>query len=317
MHHRKNDWWRAPLAGLAVAVAVVCASCSSSASSIATSGGGQSSTGSSSTVPPASSATATGAASGAVFKNCHLSYINDDGTCSGTAAPGLETLGVYVTGRTIPTFTGTPATSTIDGYLTAVVNDVAAFWTAVYAKYGIQTGSGQPAVSSVHYRWLHGGEVIDTGGCGKTDITSMFYCDLEDTMYVSADAVLADWLGKLLPGETSHPATGEGSAIYTIAHEYGHNVQQEMGINPSTSVPNVEQEADCLSGVYMRGGIDLDTQSNRAEFLNVIANADFSGDYSFNDPQHHGTPDERIVAVLKGHDTANPAVCDQNYELAA
>jgi predicted metalloprotease len=250
----------------------------------------------------------------AAVAKCSISEIGDDGTCTGPERPGIESLSAYTREGSIPTFTGQPGTANMFGYLTTVVKDIAKFWSEVYAEAGIKGEDGSAFESSVRYHWLAQGETIQTG-CNPTKVTSLFYCSLDDTMYVSVPAILADWLGGTLPGETKpHPATGEGSAIYTIAHEYAHNVQEELGIIPGLKTQYIEQEADCLAGVYLRGGINLDDDSNRASFQNVIANADFSGDFAFDDPGHHGTPDERMIAVLQGHDTADPSVCEKKYE---
>jgi predicted metalloprotease len=266
-------------------------------------------------VPPTDSTTTSAPTTtlDAAASNCSIGQIDEDNdTCKGPERPGIETLEVYFSGNRIPTFTGTIDTNTMDGYLTKVINHVAGFWTAVYAKYGIKS-QGKPFESSVHFKWLDNGEVIKTA-CGRTDLRTMFYCPPSDTIYISVPAIYADWTGKPLPDESSHEATDEGSAIYTVAHEYAHNVQQEIGINPAMTTFDFEQEADCLAGVYLRGGIDLDSHSSRANFHGVLANADFSGDYEFEEPGHHGTPDERMIAILEGHNTSDPSHCDARYE---
>ena len=246
--------------------------------------------------------------------NCSIGDITEQHTCEGPNRPGVESMGVFVRGTTIPTFTGKPETATMYGYLTAVVNDVARYWTAAYAKAGFEDGTGRPAVSTVRYQWIAAGQRYDTKCTSAATERSMFYCPGDDTIYLGIPAILADWQGILQPGETSHPATGEGSAIYTVAHEYGHNIEQEVGINPKSTTLNSELLADCLAGAYLRGGILLDSRSNRASFLDVIANADFSGDYKFERADFHGTPDDRMIAVLEGHNTASPKVCEARYE---
>ncbi|WAU82584.1 neutral zinc metallopeptidase [Streptomyces sp. Qhu-G9] len=203
------------------------------------------------------------------------------------------------------------------GYLTTVLNNVAAFWSRAYRSAGIHDDAGAAATSKVSYVLMEPGKTAPGCGGGTTNPSTLSYCPGDDTIRLSIQAILADWLGQQLPGEESPPpATGEWSAIYTVAHEYAHNVQEELGVWSDMTVRQVELEADCLAGVYMKGSLDLTADIKRQEFLQVVKNASHSGDFDFRNPQHHGTPQERVNAVILGLTTANPAQCQQQYEPA-
>jgi hypothetical protein len=87
-----------------------------------------------------------------------------------------------------------------------------------------------------------------------------------------------------------------------LAHEWGHQVQFAYGwMNPNQStVRPTELEADAFSGYYMGLGKQF-----AWSFINSYFSAVYSfGEYNFNSPMHHGTPQERLAAARLGFDTA-------------
>jgi hypothetical protein len=95
-----------------------------------------------------------------------------------------------------------------------------------------------------------------------------------------------------------------------LAHEWGHQAQFTFGwMNAQTStVRPTELEADAFSGYYMAmakgwAGPQLNTYFNYLFLL---------GDYQFNDPGHHGTPNERVAAGTLGLSVANQALQTNN-----
>lgn len=109
---------------------------------------------------------------------------------------------------------------------------------------------------------------------------------------------------------------GELAAAGVLAHEWGHRVQQTLfGSLPN---PQAELEADAFSGFYMGLGKLWDWNQIRGYFANVYA----TGDYNFNDPNHHGTHDQRLAAAYLGLSTAinisqsgNPMTYHQLHDL--
>lgn len=92
-----------------------------------------------------------------------------------------------------------------------------------------------------------------------------------------------------------------------MAHEWGHQVQFSLGdswLNAATVAPK-ELEADMFSGFYIQNTKQGQvTQSD----ISASLNATFSlGDWNFNDRNHHGTPSQRVAAVLAGSRVADEA----------
>ena len=121
-----------------------------------------------------------------------------------------------------------------------------------------------------------------------------------------------------LPGESAGygRAAGDFAVAYVLAHEYAHNLQQELGMfdtGVGRSARPYELQADCLAGtwahsVFEEGLLqpgDLEEATNAALAV---------GDFDVGNAQHHGTPDERRDALLTGYDTGEPAQCNRFVE---
>ncbi len=83
-----------------------------------------------------------------------------------------------------------------------------------------------------------------------------------------------------------------------LAHEWAHQLQfanDWMNTGAPTAAP-VELEADAFSGAYM--GI---VKSWTGPLLNTYFQTLFNlGDWMFNSPSHHGTPNQRVAAGMLG-----------------
>ena len=154
--------------------------------------------------------------------------------------------------------------------------------------------------------------------CGEpADDNAAFYCPADDTIYVAQRFAAALYEGVVagLPGESAGygRAAGDFAVAYVLAHEYAHNLQQELGIFNNTraeSAKPFELQADCFSGVwaysvYDEGELqpgDLEEATNAALAV---------GDFDFANAQHHGTPEERRNALLGRLQLRRPVVCSQ------
>jgi hypothetical protein len=87
-----------------------------------------------------------------------------------------------------------------------------------------------------------------------------------------------------------------------LAHEWGHQIQFNFGwqTNP---VRAMELEADAFSGYFMALAKGWAWQYMHSYFQTVFE----TGDYNFNNPGHHGTPQQRHAAARLGFDTAMQA----------
>jgi uncharacterized protein len=197
-------------------------------------------------------------------------------------------------------------------YLDDVLASVDAYW------HETDAAAGRPA-PSVRHAWVVPGGRVDTACGAQADDSSAFYCPPDDTIYVGQAFARAIYDGVVagLPGQQAGfgRAAGDFAVAYVVAHEYGHNVQEERGILAGrTRVLPTELNADCLAGTwtkwrYAQGGLD---QSDVQEALDAALAV---GDFDFLNPQHHGTPEERRDALMTGMDSGSPSACDQYLQL--
>ncbi len=114
-------------------------------------------------------------------------------------------------------------------------------------------------------------------------------------------------------------ANGDMAITMVLAHEYGHAIQKQAGLNPK-GVPTLvaEQQADCLAGVYLRWvaeGKSPRFTLSTGEGLNKLLAAMISfrdplltgGDY-LDMGDEHGSAFERVSAFQFGF-TDGPAAC--------
>ncbi len=96
---------------------------------------------------------------------------------------------------------------------------------------------------------------------------------------------------------SNYPAAGEAGLMAIMAHEMGHLVQYQLGLRASVQKYQ-ELHADFISGWYMAWrqaniwGFDIVTEA-AVQMAKV-------GDFDFHNPDHHGTPQERITAFSAG-----------------
>jgi hypothetical protein len=90
------------------------------------------------------------------------------------------------------------------------------------------------------------------------------------------------------------------------AHEFGHILQYKFKLKPiilagQRTVKRLELHADYLAGYYA-GALKLKRLTFPAA---VFATQQYSaGDPNVNSPKHHGTPDERAAAIVRGFEVA-------------
>jgi predicted metalloprotease len=198
---------------------------------------------------------------------------------------------------------------TIDAFLTDVLGSVDRYWTRTFAAADLP----EPRV---RYFWVPPGRRVLTACGAPADDNAAFYCPADDTIYIAQRFAAALYEGALrgLPGErTGARAAGDFAVAYVVAHEYAHNLQQELGIFntvPSKIAKPFELQADCMSGVwaysvFAEGAIT-------EEDIEEAANAALAvGDFDYGNAQHHGTPPERRDALLTGFRSGDPGVCQQ------
>jgi predicted metalloprotease len=196
---------------------------------------------------------------------------------------------------------------TIDAFLTDVLASVDGYWTRTFAANDLP----EPRVS---YYWVPPGGAVLTGCGAPADDNAAFYCPADDTIYMAQRFAAALYQGALrgLPGESSGGrARGNFGVAYVVAHEYAHNLQQELGIftiGAGNSAKPFELQADCLAGtwgssVFRAGEVD------RSDIEEAVSTALAVGDFDVSSANHHGTPQERRAAWLTGFDSGDPSSC--------
>ena len=136
------------------------------------------------------------------------------------------------------------------------------------------------------------------------DSAPAFTCNVDETLYVTSGLVTL--IGKYFTGS---------DVVYAyaalLAHEIGHVVQQAVdqpGYGTAADSQMIEQQADCLSGVWAAHEV-AQGQLDGAAFVDVSrrlitlvsSNAEIST---------HGTPQVRAAAVVKGLSTGRPQTCN-------
>ena len=141
-------------------------------------------------------------------------------------------------------------------------------------------------------------------GCGverNIDEAAIYYCTVDDTIYYSPEfrSLVIEF-------------TGPYGWYNIVAHEWGHHIQDLLGIDASRNpelddgyyVIEIELMADCLAGVYAqdataRGTIEED-EVDDAEAI-TEASGDLE-DTAFDDEQAHGTGEQRVEAFFTGYE---------------
>lgn len=102
---------------------------------------------------------------------------------------------------------------------------------------------------------------------------------------------------------------GELPLAGILAHEWGHRTQQELHWQDYSQPAHRELEADAFSGFYLFLAKQWAWSRVDQYYTAIMA----FGDYNFNSPYHHGTPNERLAAARLGVEVAEHVV--QNNQM--
>jgi predicted metalloprotease len=196
---------------------------------------------------------------------------------------------------------GSDAKASMTSFLTAVLADTDTYWTRVLEANGYE-------VPTVTYSWLAAGERIRSA-CGGGVVTAddaAFYCSADDTIVIGEPFAWDVYEGRLSSwpsGDTPGGRLGDMAVAYVVAHEMAHNIQHEIGLfDGRSATKNLELHADCLAGAWAgdanRRGILDDGDLDEARVTAWLV-----GDYAFDNPGHHGTPEQRAEAFLDGYES--------------
>jgi uncharacterized protein len=204
----------------------------------------------------------------------------------------------------------------MQSFLTDVTQNVDSYWTTTFADAGLP----EPRVS---YAWIPTGQTA-TSQCGELGASAAAYCPADDTIYISeqfATAIYDGALDQQLPGSSQGygGTVGDFAVAYIVAHEYGHQVQNELGSDQryGGSVPTMafELQADCYAGTWAKSASDQGRLEDGDE-QEALDAALAVGDFDTEKPGHHGTPQEREDAWKAGFDSGDPSSCSRYLEAA-
>ena len=198
--------------------------------------------------------------------------------------------------------------SSVADFLTSVTTDVDAYWTGEFE----QAGLPEPRVS---YRWIEPGETTSSAcGAGMGD-SAAAYCPGDDTIYISekfAADISQGALDRVLPGSSQGfgGTYGDFAVAYIVAHEYGHQVQDELGLfERGLPTVNLELQADCYAGTWANSASE-DNRVDQDDVREAINAALAVGDFDATNPGHHGTPEQRAQAWYTGFESGDPSACN-------
>jgi predicted metalloprotease len=210
--------------------------------------------------------------------------------------------------------TGADANQREDCRIVGVVNSVQKFWDGVFQA------------SDKRYTYVD--TVFFTGqtqtACGLADSqVGPFYCPADKLVYI--DLGFFDELQSRF-GVAVTPFT----EAYVIAHEYGHHVQDLLGVldrigndrqGPESKAVRSELQADCYAGVWAAHAVDtgLIEQLTQADINSGLAAAAAIGDDRIQEETQgqvnretwtHGSSEQRRRWFSRGYETGKPAACD-------
>lgn len=154
-------------------------------------------------------------------------------------------------------------------------------------------------------------------GCGAASTAvGPFFCPNDQKIYL--DETFFDELQSRFGS-----STGDVAQAYVIAHEVGHNVQNQLGAfdtstaQTSTGSIDIELQADCYAGVWAYAeaknnlfqGNEIDQAISAAGAVGDDHIQEVSGMSVNPETWTHGSSAERVAAFKKGYSTGQPSQC--------
>ena len=210
--------------------------------------------------------------------------------------------------------TGAQANERQDCRIVGVVNSVQKFWDGVFTS----SNRKYPYVDTVFFT-----DQVQTG-CGlASSQVGPFYCPRDQLVYID--------LGFFDELQSRFGAGGGPFAqAYVIAHEYGHHVQNQLGVldaigndrqGPESRAVRSELQADCYAGVWAANAVEtgLLEELTQADINEGLDAATAIGDDRIQEQTQgqvtpetwtHGSSEQRRRWFSRGYEQGRPAACD-------
>ena len=210
--------------------------------------------------------------------------------------------------------TGQDANERQDCRIVGVVNSVQRFWDGVFQRSGKQ----YPYVDTVFFT-----DQIQTGCGAASSEVGPFYCPPDQRVYID--------LGFFDELQSRFGANGGPFAqAYVIAHEYGHHVQNQLGVldsirgdrqGPQSKAVRSELQADCYAGVWAANAVSAGVieELTQADINDGLDAANAIGDDRIQaqtqgqvspETWTHGSSEQRRRWFSRGYENGKPAACD-------
>ncbi|MEO7398302.1 MAG: neutral zinc metallopeptidase, partial [Ilumatobacteraceae bacterium] len=210
--------------------------------------------------------------------------------------------------------------SELESILCGATEDVQEFWQREFKA----RGETYEVTQTVFYS-----SSTDTGCGAASSSTGPFYCPADHLVYFDLDF--------LVQLQDQFDAEGDLAAAYIVAHEYGHHVQNVLGISARAQDLQQQQpdranefsvalelQADCFAGVWASDARSRNQFENDTEIDEALNAAAAVGDDRIQqktqgrvDPETftHGTSEQRMTWFKRGYTTADRNQCDTFAEL--
>jgi predicted metalloprotease len=210
--------------------------------------------------------------------------------------------------------TGEDANERQDCRIVGVVNSVQEFWNGVFER----SGGRYRYADTVFFT-----DQVQTRCGPASSQVGPFYCPADERVYID--------LGFFDELQSRFGAGGGPFAqAYVIAHEYGHHVQNQLGVldrigddteGPESRAVRSELQADCYAGVWAANAVEtgLIAQLTQADINDGIDAASAIGDDRIQERTQgqvnpetwtHGSSEQRRRWFSRGYEEGRPAVCD-------